>query len=76
MKTTREAARAVKITRQTLQSWIASGRIAAPPIEIVDGKATRLWREADIKQLATVKAAIYRRGRGRKSKRAKKGGAR
>ncbi len=72
--TTGQAARAVKISRATLQFWISSGKIAAPAVQLVEGRAVRLWKAADIEELRTVKAMIYRKGRGRKAKR--KGSAR
>src|SRR6267143_7072398 len=67
--TTEQAARAAKISRASLQEWIRLGKIAAPPVQLVKGKAVRLWNAADIKCLRTVKATIYRKGRGRKAKR-------
>ncbi len=73
-RTTKDAARAAKISRATLQFWISSGKIAAPAVQLVEGRAVRLWKAADIERLRTVKAAIYRKGRGRKAKR--KGGRR
>ena len=72
-RTTEQAARAAKISRASLQEWIRLGKIAAPPVQLVKGKAVRLWHAADIKSLRTVKATIYRKGRGRRAKR-KRGG--
>lgn len=66
--TTEEAASAVKISRATLQVWIAAGKISGPPVQIVEGKAVRLWKSEDIARLRTVKASIYRKGRGRRPK--------
>jgi predicted site-specific integrase-resolvase len=66
--TTREAAQAVGIARHTLQGWIRSGRVKPPKATIREGRATRLWSEADVKRLAAVKAVTYRKGRGRKPK--------
>jgi hypothetical protein len=70
MKTcnTREAARAAKISRATLQEWIASAKIKAPPVRLVKGKAVRLWSTTDLARVRAVKAKIYRKGRGRKRK--------
>jgi len=67
--TTAKAARAAKISRATLQFWIASGKIDAPRVQLVEGKAVRLWKASDVKRLRAVKATIYRKGRGRKAKR-------
>lgn len=50
----------------TLQRWIADGDIRAPKLEIVNGRATRLWDADGLKRLRDLKAKIYRRGRGRK----------
>lgn len=72
VRTTEQAARAVKISRATLQFWVGSGKIAAPAVQLIEGKAVRLWNASDIQKLRAVKTAIYRKGRGRKAKR--KGG--
>ena len=56
--TTGEAAREVGISRQTLQTWIASKRVEAPR-EIKGG--VRLWNEDDIAKLARVKPRNYPR---------------
>jgi len=67
--TTEEAARAAGISRATLQAWIAAGKIKAPDVQLVAGKAVRLWNAGDLARLDAVKAQIYRKGRGRKAKR-------
>src|SRR5712691_4065709 len=72
--TTGQAARAAKISRATLQFWISSGKIAAPAVQPIEGRAVRLWKASDIQKLRAVKIAIYRKGRGRKPK--KKGSGR
>ena len=69
--TTGQAARAVKISRASLQEWIRLGKIEAPPVELLGGKAVRFWKPADIARLAAVKAATYRKGRGRKPRKGK-----
>ena len=50
----------------TLQRWIADADIAPPPLQIVNGRATRLWNAKDVKRLRQSKERIYCRGRGRK----------
>jgi hypothetical protein len=50
----------------TLQRWIADGDIRPPQLQIVDGRATRLWGTGDLKGLKQLKETIYCRGRGRK----------
>jgi predicted site-specific integrase-resolvase len=63
---TRYAARAVGISLMTLQRWIADGDVQAPNLQIVNGRATRLWDTDDMERLRTAKEKTYRRGRGRK----------
>lgn len=63
---TRYAAKAVGISLMTLQRWIADEDIRPPKLQIVDGRATRLWDKEDLERLRQVKEEIYRRGRGRK----------
>ena len=65
---TRYAARAVGISLMTLQRWIADGDIRPPALQIVKGRATRLWKADDLKRLRQLKDKIYCRGRGRKKK--------
>jgi len=73
---TQEAARALDIGRSTLQVWIAEGKVDAPEVQLVDGKAVRLWKAKDLARLKAVKARMYRRGRGRKKGTKGKGGRR
>jgi Helix-turn-helix domain len=71
--TTEQAARAVKISRATLQAWIASGKIEPPGVQLVGGKAVRLWKAAELDRLRTLKAVLYGRGRGPKLKGRRRG---
>jgi predicted site-specific integrase-resolvase len=64
---TRYAAKAVGISLMTLQRWIADGDIRPPKLQIVDGRATRLWVTDDLERLGKLKQQIYCRGRGRKA---------
>ena len=64
--TTRQAAGAVGIDRVTLQRWIAAGLVRAPKAVVRNGRAVRLWSEADLQTLRNRKEQIYRKGRGRK----------
>ncbi len=66
--TTGQAADAVKITRQTLQAWIAKGKLRAPDTQLRDGRAVRLWTESDVARLRKVKSEVYRKELGRPSK--------
>lgn len=63
---TRYAAKAVGISLMTLQRWIADESLRPPRLQIVDGRATRLWHVEDLERLRKTKEKIYRRGRGRK----------
>jgi hypothetical protein len=75
--TTEKAADAAGISRATVQVWIAANKLAAPAVQLVEGKAVRLWNADDIKKLIALKAEIYRKGRGRKPKgKPKRGGKR
>jgi excisionase family DNA binding protein len=69
MRTTAEAAKAVGISRASLQEWIRVGKVKAPKLKLEGGRAVRFWAEADIVRLKALKGRIYRKGRGRKAKR-------
>ncbi len=64
--TNRYAAKEVGISLMTLQRWIADEDIRAPRLQIVNGRATRIWEADDLERLRAVKEKIYCRGRGRK----------
>jgi len=70
--TTGQAADAVKITRQTLQAWIAKRKLEAPETQLRHGRAVRLWTESDLARLRKVKSEIYRKEMGRPSKNGRK----
>jgi excisionase family DNA binding protein len=55
---TREAAKQIGVSHQTLYDWIDSGKIAAPkPIKL--GKmAVRFWTEGDIAKARKVKGTL------------------
>jgi hypothetical protein len=65
--TTAEAARAARLSRASLQEWIRTGKIAAPPVQLVEGKAVRLWTAREIKRLRSVRSEIYGRGKGKRT---------
>lgn len=65
---TADAAKKVGIGRNTLQRWIRDGQVRAPKPILRNGRAVRLWSDADVKRLEKVKANNYRKGRGRKPK--------
>jgi excisionase family DNA binding protein len=66
--TTGQAAKAVGITRATLQAWIAKGKLKVPSTEVVNGHAVRLWSESDVSRLRQAKREIYRKEMGRPPK--------
>jgi excisionase family DNA binding protein len=55
---TGEAATQIGISRQTLQAWIAAGRIAAPKSIDVGGMSVRMWTPADIKRARQFKGTL------------------
>jgi DNA-binding transcriptional MerR regulator len=52
--TTIEVAKAAGVPRATLQHWIKTGKIAAPPVRLRDNRAVRLWTEAQRKRIRTL----------------------
>lgn len=65
---TAQVARVLKIGRQTLHRWIASGDVPAPPRSKVGGVTVRMWTAADVERVRKHKQKNYRKGRGRKAK--------
>jgi excisionase family DNA binding protein len=52
---TGEAAKKIGVSRQTLQAWLAAGKVEGPkPIE-VGGMTVRLWTVADISRAQKFK---------------------
>jgi hypothetical protein len=66
--TTRQAAKKAHLALVTIQRWIADRKLKAPRLVVRQGRAVRLWTEADVKKILRFKAANYRKGRGRKKK--------
>ena len=66
--TTAEAAKRAGIHQVTLQKWIAAGKFKAPKPILIGAVGYRLWSAEDVARLQKVKQAIYRKGRGRKTK--------
>jgi excisionase family DNA binding protein len=64
--TTGEAAAAVKITRATVQAWIAEKKIQPPKATELGHVRVRMWTESDVEKLRQAKNRLYRKGRGRK----------
>jgi excisionase family DNA binding protein len=65
---TGDAAKAVGITRATLQAWIASGKIEAPKAQDLGKLRVRLWSESDVARLRRAKEKIYMKEMGRPKK--------
>lgn len=65
--TSAEAAAQIRVSRQTLYSWIESGSVQAPkPIQL--GRTNiRLWSRADIDRVRKFKGTL-KRGRPKKKK--------
>lgn len=49
--TTVEVAKATGVPRATLQYWVKTGQISAPPVRLVRNRAVRLWTEAQKRQI-------------------------
>jgi excisionase family DNA binding protein len=60
-----QAATKLKISRQTLYSWIEAGHVTAPKVTIIGKKSFRLWTAADLKRVrkfkGTLKPGVHRR---------------
>jgi excisionase family DNA binding protein len=56
--TTAQAAKLLKISRQTLYTWIEDGRIATPEPIAVGQRSFRLWTAADIERVRKVKGTL------------------
>jgi MerR-like DNA binding protein len=56
--TTVQVAREAKVPRATLQFWISSGKIDAPAVQLVDGRAVRFWTVADLDKVRKLKGSL------------------
>jgi predicted site-specific integrase-resolvase len=63
---TLQAAQAAGISNMTLHRWIVAAKVKAPKLRIRNGRAVRLWGQADLTRLRKLKQQIYCKGRGRK----------
>jgi DNA-binding transcriptional MerR regulator len=52
--TTIEVAKAAGVPRATLQHWMKTGKISAPPVRLRHNRAVRLWTEAQRKRIQTL----------------------
>jgi excisionase family DNA binding protein len=55
---TGEVAKQIGVSRQTLQTWIAAGRIAAPKAFEVGGMSVRMWTAADVERVRKFKGTL------------------
>jgi excisionase family DNA binding protein len=55
--TTREAAKAAGVSRQTLQTWIADGKIQAP--KVVGN--TRVWSKTQVEEVKRQRMKLKKR---------------
>jgi excisionase family DNA binding protein len=58
--TTGEAAAVIGVSRQTLQTWIAAGKLKAPRPTVVGHVTVRLWTKTDINNASKVVPAAKR----------------
>ena len=63
---TQQAAKAAGIAVMTLHRWVVAKRLKAPKLRIRNGRAVRLWSNADMARLLNLKQEIYCKGRGGK----------
>lgn len=49
-----EVAKAAGVPRATLQNWIKTRKISAPPIRLRRNRAVRLWTEAQKERIRTL----------------------
>ena len=49
--TTIEVAKAADVLRSTLQYWVKTGKISAPPVQLRRNRAVRLWTDAQLKRI-------------------------
>jgi len=66
--TTEQAAKAVGISRATLQAWIKARKITPPAPTLEGAVAKRLWTESDLSRLRKAKEKTYWKGQGRPNK--------
>jgi excisionase family DNA binding protein len=55
---TRVAAKQIGVSRQTLQAWIAAGKIAAPELIGIANAGIRLWTKADVEKARKFKGRL------------------
>ena len=58
--TTREAAKKVGVSSQTLHTWVETGRIVEPKSVVVGKSFIRIWTKADIERAKKFKGTLRR----------------
>ncbi len=56
--TTVEVSKVTRIPRATLQHWIATRKISAPRVRLVEGRAVRLWNQAQVEAARKLKGTL------------------
>lgn len=69
-QSTAEIAALVGIHRATLEEWISKGKVKAPKTVRVGQRIFRIWTAQDIARIRRYKEKFYRKGRGRKKRKA------
>jgi DNA-binding transcriptional MerR regulator len=49
--TTVEVAKAAGVPRATLQYWVKTGKLSAPPVRLLRNRAVRFWSDAQMKRI-------------------------
>ncbi len=70
--TTRETAKAIGVSWITLQRWVSSGKVKAPPVVLSGNRAVRLWSESAVKKLRKQLPTLFYKHRTRRSRKAKR----
>jgi predicted site-specific integrase-resolvase len=63
---TAQVAAIVGISKNTLLSWLYSGKIPEPRRRVEAGIDIRLWNDRDVGRVKKYKEQNFRKGRGRK----------
>jgi DNA-binding transcriptional MerR regulator len=53
-----EVAKKAGVPRATLQFWIATGKIPAPAIQLLENKAARYWSDQDLERIRRLKGSL------------------
>jgi excisionase family DNA binding protein len=65
---TDQAAKQIGVSRQTLQAWIAAGRISAPKPTELGGVTVRLWTKTQIEKARKFRGTLKPGPKGSKKK--------